>query len=229
MEDADDMKALALLVFIKSHNGASVVSNYSTYKMSKLTGLHKQTIKKRMNTLGAMDLIDFVGKRCSHVIFKKVRAVKSNVDISKIDKSSVRNIEIGLRALVLVEIQRQKEFVKQIFFKATDPKPFTPQKEVRKSKKFCNHRGIEHFNDNGISYKTLAKRMHTGLNQVSQAIKYGEKHNMFIKHRHIELIYRNIYNAKRFVSVRNINNCFINKYNNCIYSYSCNTYSFPML
>lgn len=108
ISDADAVKALALLIFVKTKFPTSVVPNFSFYKMKKLTGLHINTIKERINTLGAMELIDMVGKYNQHMIFKKVRAPKSNVNFSMIDTSSVKSIELGLRALFLQEKVCQK-------------------------------------------------------------------------------------------------------------------------
>lgn len=109
ISDADAVKALALLIFVKTKFPTSVVPNFSFYKMKKLTGLHINTIKERMNTLGDMELIDFVGKYNQHVLFKKVRAPKSNVNFSMIDTSSVKSIELGLRALFLQEKSLSEE------------------------------------------------------------------------------------------------------------------------
>lgn len=82
ISDADAVKALALLIFVKIKYPTSVVPNFSYYKLKKTTGLHISTLKKRIETLGNMDLLIFVGKYNQHLLFKKIRAQKSNVNFS---------------------------------------------------------------------------------------------------------------------------------------------------
>lgn len=229
INDADAVKALALLIYIKTVNGASVISNFSYKKLAKITKLSRGSIKKRLNTLGDMELLDFVGKNNNNLLFKRVRAPKSNVNISKIDKTSIKSIEIGLRALVIVEIQRQKNYVKQQVVKGTTPKQGRMTKHeyraYKRANKFCKKRGIEQFNDYGISYKTLSKRMGVGMNKTSEAIKYGVENCMFFKNNNIKLYEKSKGFAQIIIETSNKKNLFTTQNNNNVYSYKCNTYS----
>lgn len=65
----DERKAIALLIFIKQKFRSSVVLNFSYYKLSKITGMYKNTVKKRLEVLGSMELLDFVGKNNKHLLF----------------------------------------------------------------------------------------------------------------------------------------------------------------
>ena len=80
----DYVKALSLLLFVKSKFPTSVIPNYSTYKLAKLTKLDKATIKKYMDVLGDLELLSFEGKKNDHVRFNKVRNKKTNFSL-KID------------------------------------------------------------------------------------------------------------------------------------------------
>lgn len=103
----DERKAIALLIFIKQKFRSSVVLNFSYYKLSKITGLHKNTVKKRLEALGSMELLDFVGKNNKHLLFKSVRAAKSNVRLDGLDLSNIKAIETGLQALFITEEQSE--------------------------------------------------------------------------------------------------------------------------
>lgn len=218
--DADAVKAIALLIFVKNHYPTSVVPNFSYYKIKKITGLHINTIKKRLNTLGTMELIETVGKYNQHVLFKKIRAHKSNINFSMIDVSSVKSIEMGLRALFLQEKVCQKNYVKQLIESKHNGHS---NNEVRKAKAKCDKRGYTDFKDNGISYNYLAKKMNIGLNKVSYVIKYAQKNHIIVKHKNIKQYLYIKGQAKMYVSMRENNKYFAT--NNNVYFISCNTYS----
>lgn len=229
INDTDAVKALALLIYVKNVNGASVISNFSYNKLAKITKLSRGSIKKRLNTLGNMDLLDFVGRNNNNLLFKRVRAPKSNIDISKIDTTSIKSIELGLRALVIVEIQRQKNYVKQQVVRGTSPKNGRMTKHeyrsFKRANKFCKKRGIKEFTDNGVSYNTLSKRMGVGLNKTSEAIKYGVEKGLFVKNNNIKLYEKTNGFAQIIIETSKSNNLFTTHRNNNVYIYKCNTYS----
>lgn len=174
----DERKAIALLIFIKQKFRSSVVLNFSYYKLSKITGLHKNTVKRRLEVLGSMELLDFVGKNNKHLLFKSVRAARSNVRLDGLDLSNIKAIETGLQALFITEEQRRKNYVNHQVIKGTKPKGHLSKskyREWKKAKKFCTMHGLTEFKDNGISFDTLAKRMKTSKSKVTKAISFGEK------------------------------------------------------
>lgn len=220
ISDADAVKALALLIFVKIKYPTSVVPNFSYYKLKKATGLHINTIKARMNTLADMELIETIGKYNQHTLFKKVRAPKSNVNFSMIDTSSVRSIEIGLRALFLQEKVCQKNYVKQLIESGNNASNL---KEIKKAKRKVAKRGYTDFKDNGISYAYLAEKLNVGLNKVSSIIKYAENNHIVVKHKHITQ-YLYVKGQAMKVCAMSENKKFFATKNN-IYSIACNTYS----
>ena len=219
IKDAEAVKALALLIFVKTNFPTSVVPNFSYYKLRNITGLHISTIKKRIATLRKMNLLQTVGKHNQHLLFKKVRAKKSNINFSKIDFSSVKSIELGLRALVLQEYVCQKNYVKQLIDWSRNSNDL---KKLKKAKKKCEMRGYTDFKDNGISYKTLSRKMNVNLNKVSEVINYAETNKMVLRRRNSYHYHRSKNEAKRIVENLEPNKFFATKDN--IYVFACNTY-----
>lgn len=224
----DQRKAIALLIFIKHKYRSSVVLNFSFYKLSKLTGLHKNTVKKRLNILGDMGLLEFIGKDNKHLLFKSVRAAKSNVRLDGLDLSNIKAIETGLQALFIVEEQRRKMYVNHQIVKGTKPKGHLSKAEYRKWKKankFCKVHGLTEFNDNGISFDTLAKRMKTSKSKVAKAIELGEKLGILRRKNNFKVI-TSFYSHKEAIFCLTHN--FTNRLriiNNDIVYILCNTYS----
>lgn len=223
--DTDALKALALLVYVKENKPTSVFTNYNITALSKFVHLSRNTTRKRIQKLFQMGLVERVGKEKQHLLFKRVRMRCANVSLNKINKKSIKSIEIGLKALLIYETQRSKEWIKQRVYQATNPKKGTPLKVVKRAKAFCRKCGITQFVDNGISWKTIAKRLGCGYNMVKQVIMYGEENKMFVKHNHIAY-YNTIKGcASEFVEYSQMDNLFSTKRNNNVYSYACNTYT----
>lgn len=224
----DERKAIALLIFIKNRYKSSVVLNFSYYKLSKLTGLHKSTVKKRLNILGDMELLEFIGKGNKHLLFKKVRAARSNVRLDGLDLSNLKAIETGLQALFIMEEQNRKMYVNHQVIKGTSPKGHLSKskyREWKKAKKFCTLNGLTEFSDNGISFETLSKRMKTSKSKVASAIELGEKLRLFKRNHNFKVIHS--FDSKKDASL-----CFKHNFqgrlrvidNNVVYV-MCNTYS----
>ena len=225
--DADARKALALLIFVKSKKKTGVIANYTHDKLVKLTGgnISKSTIKKRIKKLAEMELVQRVG---NNLHFVRIRAPKSNINIQKLDTTSVKTIELGLKALYIVEIQNRKEYVKQRFNRAKEleRKPFLTKKEFKefiKERKFCTQCGFTHFEDNGISVKKIAKDLKVSNQEVLKIIKYGEKQKMFIRKKLISQQYGEVENASAYVNYSGLN-VFTTKHNTYVYGYSCSRY-----
>ena len=172
-----------------------------------------------------MGLVERVGKNGQHLLFKRARVKCANVNLSKINKDNVKNIELGLKALLIYEIQRSKEWIKQRVYQATNPKAGTSLKVVKRAKRFCRKRSITEFVDRGISWNTISKRLGCGFGKVAQVIMYGEQNNMFVKHCHIKHVDFVLGCAQEYVEYSDEKNLFATKKNNNVYSFACNTYS----
>lgn len=223
--DRHAVKALALFVFVKENKPTSVFTDYTITALAKFANLSRNTTRKRIKKLEEMGLVERVGRHGQHLLFKRARVRCANVNLSKIKKDNVKNIELGLKALLIYEVQRSKEWIKQRVYQATNPKVGTPLKVVKRAKAFCRKRGITQFVDGGISWEYLAKRLGCGYNKVKETIEYGESNKMFTKHCHIELLGVIKGRAQEYVEYSEKKNLFATKKNNNVYSFSCNTYS----
>ena len=187
ISNTKDMKALAFLLFVKHNTPCSVIPNYSYYKLSKLTSLHKNTVKNRIETLSSLGLISLDGKNSTHLRFNSVRAKynSQNVDISALDYTSIKTIELGLQALFIVEVQRKKNFIKQLFEAEKNPKNLKKFKAIKTKSQL---RGERKFKDNGISYNYISSKLNINARKVSEILSYGEKADFFKKHKNIQKI-----------------------------------------
>lgn len=223
--DRHAVKALALFVFVKENKPTSVFTDYTITALAKFANLSRNTTRKRIKKLEEIGLVERVGKNGQHLLFKRARVKCANVNLSKINKDNVKNIELGLKALLIYEVQRSKEWIKQRVYQATNPKEGTPLKVVKRAKAFCRKRGITEFVDGGISWKTIAKRLGCGFGKVKQVIMYGELYNMFVKHCHIQHYDVALGRAQEYVEYSEENNIFATKKNNNVYSFACNTFT----
>ena len=158
-----DMKAVALLVFLKHRTGKySCISKSSLNRIAKIASVSVSTIKKYMPTWFRMGLVEWQGMNKDVFVIRRICAKVNhrNYDISGIDFSSFKKVYYSLRSMLFLTIQAQKEYVKRMIRTATSPKDFD---EFKKARKFCNHHahkdnlGSYVFNDNGISYKHIGK------------------------------------------------------------------------
>lgn len=223
--DRHAVKALALFVFVKDRRPASVFTDYTVTALSNYVGLSRNTTRERVKTLEKMGLVERVGKRGQHLLFKRARVRCANVDLSRINKKDIKSIELGLKALLIYEVQRSKDWVKQRVYQATNPDVGTPLKVVRRAKAFCRKRGITEFVDYGLSWNTIAQRLSSGFSTVKKAIVYGEQNKLFVKHCHIHHYDVAIGHASQYVQYSDATNLFATKSNNNVYSFSCNTYT----
>lgn len=229
INDASAIKALAFYIYCREYfvNGASVLVNCSYARLQRATGLSLNTTKKRVRKLIGMGLIEVIeGRTGRNFVLHCPRAAKTtmNVDLSKLDKSSIKNIELGLKTLLICEIQRSKEWISQQILKATNPNEYTPLREIKKARRYCSRRGLTTFVDNGISWKTIAKKLGCGLNKVREILKYGEEHNFFVRHTHIWQVAFVKGGADEYVRYMD-GNLFSTKRNNGVYRVSASTFT----
>lgn len=228
--DAEALKAIALMLYVKNLFPTSVITNYTDHKLAKITGIHQTTVKKRMSTLADMDLIEYANKKFTHIVFKSIRSKQSkrNIRLSKIDFSSVKSIELGLKAMFICEVQRRKDYIEQQVVKANNPVIKKGDKNgyraFKRARKFCTLRGISSYSDNGISYKYIANKLNISIASVAKMIKHGEGIGLFNKTNHVSLYATVKGMAKHFVSTIGENNLFCTLRNNNVYAVSANTY-----
>lgn len=181
-------KALELYLFVKYQYVSSTINNFTYRKLSAKTGLCYSALKKRINTLKELDLIEFVGKNKQHLLFKNARSKTSNVRLDKLDFTSIEALSDGLCALFLVEVQLQKNYIRQL---CASKKNAKRGDDIRGINRKLRELGLvgKTFADNGISYRYLANKLGIGFNKVSALIKFAEKYDMVVKENHSKLVF----------------------------------------
>lgn len=221
IKDANTLKALAMFVYVKQHKPCSVFPYYSVEKLSLFCKLSKNTTRKRMKILERMGLVERTGRRRQHMLFRKARKKHANIDISKIHFDNVKEVELALRALFVREIQRSKDWLEQRVFEAYNPKSKASYRSMKRSLRICRKRGITEFTDNGISWRTISRKLNCSLSVVSNVLKFGEDKGFFKIHRHIIELENERREITTYSDERNV---FISK-SGRIFQYHCNTFS----
>ena len=212
-------RAIALSIFLKDHNKTSVYKHYSVRELSRISNLSPNTCKERINTLVKNNLafikvengikylklnklrrglIHFTATRPNgEKVERTYYPRKADVSLEKINRQSVKEIELGLMSLSIVEITIRKEFVKHQIDLAHNPMPYDSLKAVKRAMRKCRLSGYgDKFVDDGLSYRTLQRRLSCGASRVKKVIDYGEKYNLFsIVRRSWEKICANVHSG----------------------------------
>lgn len=210
----DYRKAVAFAIFVKAHRPTSVIKDWSYRKLSLLTGLSPNTCKKRIAALESLGLVTRED-RGGHAYLRFARLRTRAVLITKKDKTkvwrpkhadiyiggfsgeSIKDIEMGLSALVIVEDASRKEYVRQLTVMASSPSKFSRQRKIKKAKEICSKRGYgEKFQDYGLSYKRICGWLKCGTSKVKDAIVFGESTGMFVANKPPLVFLRFVQGAK---------------------------------
>ena len=181
--DKNIVKALALAVFVKHRIKSSTITNFTIDKLHKLTGLHATTIKKRLKTLKELGLISRTGNNEEHLVFNSISSHNKfrNVDISKAIFDTIKDIEKSLLTFIVVEIQKRKNFVKQILNLVQKARNY---KEGKAARRKCRVFGLQgEYKEYGISYKRIAKEMCVSVAKAVSIIRYAVE-NQFLNKTH---------------------------------------------
>ena len=184
-------KALSIAIFVKNKRRNSIITYFTPKKLSKIAGINIRTAEKYTNVLIDMGLAMFIGNNNKHLQVAKLRYVRDytapknmrmgSIDISKIDTSSVKSIEIGLCALAITETQKHKDWINHQIKSKKAENVINKQgyRKFKKADKICLERGLDNYCERGISYNYIAKQLNISLNKVGEIIKYGIKQTMF--------------------------------------------------
>lgn len=189
-------RALAFAILIKSRHPASVIPHWSYRELARISGKSVGFCKKAVGLLREMHLIreERYGNR-PYLVFKKLREPKKknrhspgfhtprhkDIDISRLDCSSLVSIERGLCSLLIVEIQKRKDWVYQLISTKQCP---ANAKDYSKAKAVCRKRGYEGFSESGLSYLCISRKLKCGRSTVTKVIAEGESRGLFQKTKH---------------------------------------------
>lgn len=177
----DILKAVALAIYVKEHSTSSLVKNWSVNKIHSLSGLGATTVKKRLQTLRLLDLT----KECGpHLLFARLKSScdRNNIDIPATGNASVKEIEKCLMALLVALIQRQKDYVNLQLQRVNNGMSLKDIKKARRERKRYGWRSF--FEENGLSYKGIAKRLGICVKTAFEVVKFGIRKGFFKKISH---------------------------------------------
>ena len=186
-------KAVAFSIFVKTKRPCSVLKDWSYRELSRLTGLSPNTCRKRVCCLESLGLVTREEKgghtylRFSPLRRGVIRTRRrtwrpkdADVNIVGFSGGSIKDIERGLMALVIVEDCNRKEYVRQLTISAHNPSKCVSSRRIKKAKAICSKRGYgETFRDYGLSYRRIGEWLHCGPNRVREIIGFGESTEMF--------------------------------------------------
>lgn len=215
-------KALSLAIFVKERFASSTITNVTIDKLHKLTGLHANTIKKRIKTLKEMGLVKFVGKNNEHLLFESISSSSEhrNVYAEFVVFDNIKDIEKALEALLIVEIQRRKDFAKHTIQSAQNPSTL---EEHKSAKKICKRYGWgKEYQEFGLSYKGIAKNLGVCVQKAFAIVKFAIEKGFLIKtKRQIQKFVYGIGHSLKYID----NNEYTFCTNNNAYTILANVYS----
>ena len=188
--DNNSIKAIAMLIFIKNKFRSSVVTKWSYSKLAEVTGLSRNTCKKRLGILSNMGLIKYIGKNNRDMIFGCVKSQsrRSNIRIGNFKGLSINNTEKALKLLFVAEVQSHKDFIIHQVIKLNSEDANITKEEVKYIKRWAMEHGMvdretlkinKEFEDKGISYKYICSKLHISYSTWSYMIKLAERINVF--------------------------------------------------
>lgn len=220
------IRAISLLIFVKHDNPTSCIKDFSYYKLHQLTGLHYTTLRKRIQTLKNLGLIEFIGKGNTTLRFKRIasRNNRNNINLDHLNYDSVADVEKSLYAQFIVEILIRKEYVKQVIKSKRNPKS---QKEFEWAKDEAKRCRIDKtkFEDWGLSYKTIADKLHIGVQKAMMIVKYAIR-NKFIRkvRQRKQWVVEKIKGAFNLAKFEDVMNGFTFMMSNCVVKVKANKY-----
>lgn len=182
--DKGAVKALALLYFVKNRIKSSVITRFSYNKLHLLTGLHITTLRKYIKKLREMGLVVSCGNHNCNLLFKGdySKDKRKNVNLDVLIYDSVKDVAKSLYAMFVVEIQRRKDFVKQVILISTNPDKYTPLCDIKAALKYRNRFGYGNvYHETGISYNNLAERLGVFTQKAVSIIKFAVSHHFVHK------------------------------------------------
>ena len=227
-------KAIAFSIFVKSKTKSSTVHHWSVNKLHEITGVSAGAIRKRLTILRELGLVEEVGKKNHCLVFLSLKShtshrnafvptiiFNSNKNLKKnAYAQEVKNIEKFLSVAIVIEIQKHKEYAKQMIQQSKHPKNLETLKEAKKA---CNRFGYgDTFHDNGISYNYIAKELGVSLKTAFDTIKFAVEKEILSKIRNTE---KRIFSSINYIQdIIKTNYTYIK--NNIIYKVYANSYCF---
>lgn len=189
------LKALAFALSVKSHIRCSVAKHPTTGQLANVVGVSVYRAKRAIDTLIKYGYAEFDER--GNLRFKRLKYRFNNIYLKGIDTESYQSAYTGLHAAAICDLIQKTEFVRQQFITKEKPlnRPTKAQKRrFNRAVRYCNQQGIHSLSDfsqNGYSYNLICKKYHFSKRDVSAAVKYGVKNNMFSADNTLCVLYEN--------------------------------------
>lgn len=225
-------RAIAFSIYVKSKTESSTVHHWSVNKLHEITGVSAGAIRKRLSILRELELIEEVGKNNRCLVFRSLKSHTShrNAYVPTTSFTSnqylkknayaqeVKNIEKLLSVAIVIEIQKHKEYAKQMIQQSKHPADL---KSLKDAKKACNRFGYgDKFHDNGISYNHIAEKLGVSVKTAFDIVSFAVKNEILAKIRNTR--------KKIFSNINYIQDMIRTNYtyikNNIIYKVYSNSY-----
>lgn len=185
-------KAVSLALLLKHRLGrTSTLHNWSTNKLHDVAGVSASTIKKYMPIMKSMGLVHFCGKNNQHLVVSKISShcQGRNINISKFDFSSFKEIHNCLRAFLALAIQARKDFIRRTIHALHNPTSSKMLKRARSKMRRLVKRGVVSgmdavFEDHGISHARIARETGNCLRTAHSIIEFAIKKRWWKKEKH---------------------------------------------
>ena len=217
-KDAQVRKALALSLYCKDELDIHYVKEFTYNKLDVLTGIHVNTLKKRIRTLMQVGLAFMEG---STLVFNKVHKDnnRNNIILDTERIHTLKDYEYAIISWGIAIVQANKNFVKSVIDKCTDPKNL---KDYKSAKKLANAHGYgRKFVDNGISYEYMANKFGVSVKTACSVVKFAVKNLILCVKKNFEQIFVKAVNK----TIGKFNSEYTFSTKNNIYVVHANSYS----
>ena len=217
------VKAVAMSIHLKNRHKGGCVERATTNRLHHLTRLHATTITKYLETLTEHDLIRW--ERQS-LVFTSLTARHHNIKLPSTSGLSIKELENMLLAMLIVDILRQKEFVRRTIEAAYNPLPSRDAlKRSKGARRICRERGYgREYKEHGLSYKTIARRLGISLQKAEEVVAYAVNNGIMNKEKRQEQYYmHHIGGAEKYIDLAQATFCTKNN----AYKVLANVYILP--
>lgn len=182
-------KAVSLALLLKLRLGrTSTLRNWSVNKLHEVTGASASTINKYLPLMKEMGLVYTEGRNNEHLVVKKLSAKCEgrNINISKFDFSSFKDIYNCLRAFLALAIQARKDFIRRALQTLHNPASQTELKRARAKVRRLVKSGVVSgldavYKEFGLSRARIARETGNCLRTAQNIINFAVKKDWWDK------------------------------------------------
>lgn len=180
------LKAIAMSLLVRKRTNTNIIKNFTINKLAQITSMHAETVKKRLRTLKDYNLVSYNGKNLvlrSLVSKHKMR----NVRLAMIAYNKIKDVERSLQAILVANIQLNKDFVKRTIRTAHNGHDY---KQVKAAQKLSRKYNWGHdYVDYGLGYKKIAKTISCCKVTAEKIVKFAQKIKILKKIKRCERIF----------------------------------------